>query len=125
MAPWNGSAPLRGGGALPEPLLDTSIFIDLFRGGEAARDYIGTRLRTRRLPLHAAVAAELLAGVRGKSEIRQFDALCAATRPVHPTKSDWTLALRLGRMHTHASGTDWVDCLLAAPACACPCPWQP
>jgi predicted nucleic acid-binding protein len=101
---------------LAEPLLDTSIFIDLFRSSEAAENYIGTRLRSGRLVLHAAVAAELLAGVRNRVELRQFDALCASTRLLCPSRPDWVLALRLSRTNTHASGADWVDCLVAASA---------
>lgn len=101
---------------MAEPLLDTSIFIDLFRSSENAEAYIGTRLRSGRLVLHAAVAAELLAGVRSRVELRQFDALCANTRIQYPTRDDWVLALRLSRSHTQSSGTDWVDCLVAASA---------
>lgn len=80
---------------MAEPLLDTSIFIDLFRSSADADAYIGTRLRSRRLLLHAAVAAELAAGVRNRAEQRQLDALCAQTRMLYPSDADWNLALRL------------------------------
>lgn len=99
-----------------EPLLDTSVFVDLFKQRPEADEYIGTRLRSGRLRLHAAVAAELLAGVRGRLELRQFDALADRARLLFPTADDWTLALRLCRQHGRASGTDWVDCLVAAAA---------
>lgn len=66
--------------------------------------------------LHAAVAAELIAGVRNREELRQYDALAAQMKFLIPTEEDWTLAMRLCRVHSRASGTDWVDCLVAASA---------
>jgi predicted nucleic acid-binding protein len=101
---------------LPEPLLDTSIFVDLFKRRPAADAYIGTRLRSGRLVLHAAVAAELIAGVCTRTEMREFDGLASMARTLVPTEADWTLALRLCRAHMRSSGTDWVDCLVAASA---------
>ncbi len=101
---------------MDEPPLDTSTFVDLFKLKAAAHEYIGTRLRSGRLLLHAAVAAELLTGVRTREEMAEFDELAAQTRPVFPNESDWTLALRLCRAHHRSSGVDWVDCLVAATA---------
>lgn len=91
---------------MAEPILDTSVFVDLFRQNPEADAYIGTRLRSGRLVLHAAVAAELLAGVRNRAEQRQFDALSGQARTLFPTEADWTLALRLCRAHTRTAGTD-------------------
>jgi predicted nucleic acid-binding protein len=101
---------------VPEPLLDTSIFIDLFRSSLDADRYIGTWLRSGRLVLHAAVAAELAAGIRSRAEQNQLDKLCDQARMLIPTGADWTLALRLMRTHSRTAGTDWVDCLIAASA---------
>ena len=101
---------------MAEPILDTSVFVDLFKRRPAADEYIGTRLRSGRLLLHAAVAAELIAGVRDRVELREFDALCDRAKKLYPTEADWVLALRLCRVHGRASGTDWVDCLVAASA---------
>lgn len=101
---------------MAEELLDTSIFVDLFRRSAAANRYIGTRLRSGRLKVHAAVAAELIAGVRNKVELGQLDELLGLSRMLVPSESDWTLALRLCRAHNLSDGTDWVDCLVAATA---------
>jgi predicted nucleic acid-binding protein len=101
---------------LAEPLVDTSVFIDLFRRRPEADEYIGTRLRSGRLAMHAAIAAELIAGVRNKAEQRELDRLCRHARTLIPTENDWALAFRLCRTHTLAAGTDWVDCLVAASA---------
>lgn len=99
-----------------EPLLDTSIFVDLYKKRAAANEYVGTRLRSGRLAVHAAVAAELLAGVRNRNELRELDLLLDAAKVIAPSERDWTLALRLCRVHRLANGTDWVDCLVAATA---------
>jgi len=62
------------------------------------------------------VAAETLTGIRDRAERRQFDALCDQTRTLIPSGADWTLALRLCCVYARVSGTDWVDCLVAASA---------
>lgn len=101
---------------MAEPIVDTSVFVDLFKRRPEADAYIGTRLRSGRLALHAAVTAELIAGLRDRAEIKQFDTLTSHTRVIFPTEADWTLALRLCRTHARSSGVDWVDCLVAATA---------
>lgn len=101
---------------MAEPILDTSIFVDLFKRRPEADEFIGTRLRSGRLVLHAAVAAELTAGLRDRKEVRAFDELTAKARTLIPNEADWTLALQLCRSHTRTSGVDWVDCLVAATA---------
>ncbi len=73
---------------MADPILDTSVFIDLFRRKPAADLFVGTRLRSGRLVLHAAVAAELIAGVRNRAEMREFDALCDRARKLYPTEVD-------------------------------------
>jgi predicted nucleic acid-binding protein len=92
------------------------VFVDLFKRRPEADEYVGTRLRSGRLGLHAAVAAELIAGIRDRSELRQFEKLTAQSRTIIPTGDDWTLALQLCRTYARSSGVDWVDCLLAATA---------
>jgi len=101
---------------LAEPIVDTSVFVDLFKRRDAADEYIGTRLRSGRLAMHAAVAAELTAGIRDRAEMREFEALTRRARTIIPTEDDWTLALRLCRTYAKSSGVDWVDCLVAATA---------
>lgn len=101
---------------MPEPLLDTSILIDLLRDRGGAGEFIGTRLRSGRLLLHAAVAAELITGARNNSEQRQLDRLFSFMRMVYPTSNDWDLALQQQRRLRNFSGTDWVDCLISATA---------
>jgi predicted nucleic acid-binding protein len=66
--------------------------------------------------LHAAVIAELTAGLRDRQEARVFDELTAKAKTLIPNEADWTLALHLCRAHAKASGVDWVDCLVAATA---------
>ncbi|MGH7133183.1 MAG: PIN domain-containing protein, partial [Phycisphaerales bacterium] len=55
-------------------------------------------------------------GLRDRNEIKEFDKLTSQTRTLFPTDADWTLAMRLGRLHARSSGVDWVDCLVAATA---------
>jgi predicted nucleic acid-binding protein len=101
---------------LVEPILDTSVMVDLFRRRPEADAYVGTRLRSGRLALHAVVAAELLAGIRDRAEQRQFDEILRRAKMLIPTQADWSLAFRLCRTHSRVSGTDWADCLVAASA---------
>jgi predicted nucleic acid-binding protein len=101
---------------LVEPIVDTTLLIELFRGNPDAQTYLLGRLESGRLPLHAAVLAELFEGCKNKAEIRHLEGLLRKAKLIHPSPSDWTLALRLVRTYRASHGVDWVDCLIAATA---------
>lgn len=97
-------------------ILDTSIFIDYFRGDERAAVTVVRARREGAVVMHAVVAAELLSGVLGRAELKRTTSLISTCRLLVPDESDVRRALRLLERHVLAHGVGWNDCLIAATA---------
>lgn len=97
-------------------IVDTSVFIDYLKGDERAAVCVIRARGSGGVVMHAVVAAELIAGVLNRSELRRTAALISTCRLVVPDESDVRRALRLLERHVLADGIDWSDCLIAASA---------
>src|SRR5437868_318790 len=97
-------------------LLDTAIFIDYLRGDERAANVVVRARALSDVTMHLVVAAELIAGVLNRAELRRTKALISSCRLMLPDDSDLRRALRLLERHILADGLDWNDCLIAATA---------
>ncbi len=97
-------------------LLDTGIFIDYLRGDQRAATAIVKARATGPVFMHAVVAAELLAGVLNRSELRRTTAMISTCRIETPDDTDMYRALGLLEKHVLADGLDWNDCLIACTA---------
>lgn len=97
-------------------IVDTSVFIDYLKGDERAAVSVIRARGSGGVVMHAVVAAELIAGVLNRSELRRTVALISTCRLVVADESDVRRALRLLERHVLADGIDWNDCLIAATA---------
>jgi predicted nucleic acid-binding protein len=97
-------------------LLDTTIFIDYLKGREQAAGAVVRARAESTVTMHLVVAAELIAGVLNRSELRRTLALISSCRLLLPDESDMRRALRLLERHGLADGLDWNDCLIGATA---------
>ena len=97
-------------------LIDTAVFIDYLRGHEKAADAVRAARAQGEVFIHAVVAAELIAGVLDRPELRRTASLVSSCRLVVPDESDLRRALRLLERHVLADGVEWNDCVVAATA---------
>lgn len=97
-------------------LLDTVIFIDYLKGREPAAAAVVAARSRGHVAMHAVVAAELIAGVLDRSELRRTMAMISTCQLLIPDDSDIRRALQLLERHTLSDGLDWNDCLIAATA---------
>src|SRR5206468_2460788 len=72
--------------------------------------------RTRRPVVHPVVEAELIAGARDRSELKQVTRLLARFEALPLEPIDARTSLRLLGRHRLSGGVSWEDCLLAATA---------
>ena len=96
--------------------LDTTIFIDYLKANPLAfSQVVGARAHGA-VPIHAVVAAELIAGALNKPELRRSMALISTCEMVVPDESDIRRSLVLLEKHALTHGPGWSDCLIAATA---------
>ncbi len=95
-------------------VLDTSIFIDWQRGLPSALEVMQRERGGGQLFIHVVVAAELLAGVRDRRELRAMEALIERESLLVPTDHDLRTALKIVGRHHLAHGIEWNDAMIAA-----------
>lgn len=94
-------------------LVDTSVWIDFFRGTPAA-DPLGELLVDNRVLLHSGVRGELALGNLGRRReklLRDLDHL-----PRAPLVDDSEVLEMIEARKLHGRGVGWVDCHLLAAA---------
>jgi predicted nucleic acid-binding protein len=97
-------------------VIDTSILIDVLRASPDSEAFLSNARRTRGLVVHPVVEAELIAGTRNRSELKQVQRLLARFDSLPLEAIDARTSLRLLSRHRLTSGVSWEDCLLAATA---------
>ena len=101
---------------MAETLIDTSVIVDVLRLKPRAAHYLASKIRANEAMLHPLVAAEVLAGARNKTELRQFEKLLADFHKISAEHEDWDECLRIYKSLFLVIGLGWEDCLLAATA---------
>lgn len=97
-------------------LIDTSLLVDVLRASSSAATYLSDLRATSEPRVHPVVEAELVAGARNRSELRQVSKLLDRFRPMEMHLDDVRVSLRLLQRHRLSDGVSWEDCLLAATA---------
>ncbi|MCI5159481.1 MAG: PIN domain nuclease [Candidatus Electrothrix sp. AUS1_2] len=99
-------------------LIDTSAWIDFFRGtGGAAGDRVAELIRLDRAYLTGPVMAELLHGARGKRETKELDAVFATIPILDVRREDWiTTGTTLHALRKKGLSVPLTDVLIASVA---------
>ena len=101
---------------MSDGIIDSAILIDYLRGHADAVDFIATLSGSSTVRSHLLVAAELIAGVRDKRELKIVDELLSEMDIFLPTEADAEKALHWFRAFRLSHGVDWPDCQIAATA---------
>lgn len=95
-------------------VLDTSVLIDHVRDRPAAVSYLRSLIPLGLARVHPACAAELLAGVGDRDDLRASIAFLGVFPRLSVKPIDFELCLQLVARHKLSSGIGWPDCLIAA-----------
>lgn len=99
-------------------LIDTSAWIDFFRGAGASADSVAQSVREGVVATCGAVRMELLAGARDEAERTLIDGVIAAATKFATTERHYDSAAQIFRVCRRAGETPraLADCLIAAVA---------
>lgn len=99
-------------------LIDTSAWIDFFRGsGGAVGDMVAELIRVDRAYLTGVVMAELLHGAGGKRETTQLDTVFATIPILDVSREDWiTTGTALHALRKKGLSVPLTDVLIASVA---------
>ena len=100
----------------PQVLIDTSIWVDYFRGkNQDLVESVKNLIRTRRATLCGIVLSELLAGVRAKKSRDTLKQTLDALEYVEVSRDTWILAGELsGNLRHQGISIPLTDLILAA-----------
>jgi predicted nucleic acid-binding protein len=92
---------------MAETLIDTAVIVDVLRGKPRALQYLNSKLQAGEAMLHPLVAAEVLAGARNRSELRNFKKFLNGFQGIAAVDTDWDDCLRFYSSLLLAVGLGW------------------
>ena len=99
-----------------DPLIDSAIIIDHFRGHPDAISFLRDVRSAGTLVTHVAVVAEVLAGAFNRREQNTIDQLFKSFTVLPFNEADAAVSIDLLKLYRLSHGVGWIDCIIVATA---------